>query len=65
MWLNNNLTKHDVLAFGYQAQAKGNVGELLPNKGVVEQVGGGREETAVYDTLVTHRRYFPLIGKSP
>ncbi len=52
------------LTFRYQVQVTGDVGELLSNEVVMEQVGGGGE-TAVFNTLIGYRRYFPLIFKSP
>ena len=49
--------------FTYQARITGEVGELISNEVVVSSDSTEGEITAVTDTKVTYRTYYPIIGK--
>ncbi|MCP5099696.1 MAG: hypothetical protein GY943_29435, partial [Chloroflexi bacterium] len=51
--------------FTYQVQITADVDTLLSNEVVAEQVGSGVVGTAVTDTWVAYRTFFPIIGKTP
>ena len=49
--------------FSYQVQVNGTVGDLLTNEVVVTSDGFVGEVTAVFNTLIEYRRYFPFVGR--
>ena len=51
--------------FTYQVQVTAGVNTLISNEVVAEQIGHGVVGTAVSDTWVTYRMFFPIIGKAP